>query len=165
MPTTTRLGLPLLAAGQAQKEITHNEALQALDVAVAAGVEEPPRAAPPASPAEGNCFIVSDTPTDGWTGHARQIACYSMGGWRFSTPVEGQLVFVRSSQVFAIYRQSAWDIGTLPGGKLVLDGQQVVGPRLAAISSPSGGTVVDAQCRDALNFVLTALRQHGLIAQ
>ena len=144
--------------------MTHNEALQALDVAVAASVEEPPRATPPASPIEGKCFIVSDTPSGAWVGHARQIACFSMGGWRYSTPVEGQLVFVRSSQVFAIYRQNVWDIGTLPGAKLVLNGQQVVGPRLAAISSPSGGTVVDVQCRDALSLALAALRQHGLIA-
>ena len=164
MPTTTRLGLPLLAAGQAQKEITHNEALQVLDVAVAASVEEPARASPPASPVEGNCYIISDTPSGAWAGHARQIACYSMGGWRYSLPVEGQLVFVRSSQVFAVYRQNVWDVGTLPGSKLVLNGQQVVGPRLAAIPSPSGGTVVDVQSRDALGLVLAALRQHGLIA-
>lgn len=87
-----------------------------------------------------------------------------LAGWRYSAPVEGQLVFVRSSQVFAIYRQTAWDIGTLPGAKLVLDGQQVVGPRLAAIPSPSGGAVVDVQCREALSLALAALRQHGLIA-
>jgi hypothetical protein len=87
-----------------------------------------------------------------------------MGGWRYSLPVEGQLVFVRSSQVFAVYRQNVWDVGTLPGSKLVLNGQQVVGPRLAAIPSPSGGTVVDVQSRDALGLVLAALRQHGLIA-
>ena len=32
--TTSRLGLPTLAAAQAQKEMTHNEALTLLDVAV-----------------------------------------------------------------------------------------------------------------------------------
>ena len=79
-------------------------------------------------------------------------------------PVEGQVAFVRSSQVFAVYRQNAWDVGTVTGAKLVLDGQQVVGPRLSAIPTPSGGMVVDAQCREVLNSVLAALRQHGLIA-
>ncbi len=31
--TTARLGLPLLATGQAQKETTHNEALALIDLA------------------------------------------------------------------------------------------------------------------------------------
>ena len=37
MSGTPRLDLPFLSAGQAQKEFTHNEALQTLDLIVAAG--------------------------------------------------------------------------------------------------------------------------------
>ncbi len=53
MSATHRLALPHILPGQAQKELFHNEALQALDLVVAAAVEEPPRAAPPAAPAPG----------------------------------------------------------------------------------------------------------------
>ena len=42
-------------------------------------------------------------------------------------------------------------------------GQQVVGPRMAAIGAPSGGTVLDSQCRSTIGAVLNVLRQHGLI--
>ena len=35
MPATPRLALPLIAAGQAQKDVTHNEAVLALDRLVA----------------------------------------------------------------------------------------------------------------------------------
>jgi len=34
MPSTPHLALPLLAAAQAQKHVTHNEALAALDALV-----------------------------------------------------------------------------------------------------------------------------------
>jgi hypothetical protein len=40
---------------------------------------------------------------------------------------------------------------------------QVVGSRLAAIPGPSSGATVDAEGRAAINQILAALRQHGLI--
>ena len=39
MAGTPRLALPLLSVGQAQKEFTHNESLQTLDLLVAGTVE------------------------------------------------------------------------------------------------------------------------------
>ena len=50
MNSTDRLSLPLLIAGQAQKELFHNEALQTLDTLVAAAVEDAPANDPPQSP-------------------------------------------------------------------------------------------------------------------
>lgn len=38
-----------------------------------------------------------------------------------------------------------------------------VRPRADAISSPSGGTTVDAEARGAIDQILTTMRQHGLI--
>jgi hypothetical protein len=45
----------------------------------------------------------------------------------------------------------------------VLGGQQVVGGRLAAIPSATGGATIDAQARSTIDQILSALRQHGLI--
>jgi hypothetical protein len=42
MESTDRFSLPLLVAGQAQKELFHNEALLALDTIVAGAVEKRP---------------------------------------------------------------------------------------------------------------------------
>jgi hypothetical protein len=39
----------------------------------------------------------------------------------------------------------------------------VVGASAAAIASPSSGSVVDAEARGAIDAILGALRQHGLI--
>jgi hypothetical protein len=46
---------------------------------------------------------------------------------------------------------------------LLIDGQQVVGARAAAIAAPSGGSTVDAEARVAVEAILAAMRQHGLI--
>jgi hypothetical protein len=45
----------------------------------------------------------------------------------------------------------------------LIAGQQVVGGRLAAIASPSGGTTIDAEARAAVTQILATLRGHGLI--
>jgi hypothetical protein len=158
------LALPLLAAGQVQKELFHNEALQRLDALVAAAVEEPPRAAPPDAPASGSCYIVAASPTGAWLGHAHALAAYSTAGWRFIAPVEGLTVHVRSTGVNATYRNGGWAMGVVNALSVSVGGQQVVGARSAAISGPTGGSSADAQCRDAVEQILTALRQHGLIA-
>jgi len=92
------------------------------------------------------------------------VAGYSGGGWRFISPIEGMSAYVRTSGAWANYRLGAWEIGTLRGSSLVIDGEQVVGGRNAPISSPAGGTVIDSEARTAIDEILSALRDHGLIA-
>ena len=142
----------------------HNEALQQLDVVVAAAVEGPPLATPPASPAAGNCYIVASGATGAWAGHAQQLAAYSAGGWRFVAPLDGMSAYDRGSGATAVFDNGAWVIGTLTGSQLMLDGLKVVGARAAAIAAPAAGTIVDVEARAAIGQMLTMLRQHGLIA-
>ena len=115
MSSTPRLAMPFLSAGQAQKEISHNEALQTLDMLVAAAVEEPPRAVPPASPTVGTCYIVAAAPTGAWAGKQQCVAAYTSGGWRFIDPVEGMAAYVKSDSAWAAYRAGVWEIGSIRG--------------------------------------------------
>lgn len=163
MSSTPRLGLPFLSAGQAQKEIFHNEALQTLDSLVAPAVEELPRSAPPPSPVAGACYIVGPSPTGEWTGKADHLAAFTSAGWRFIPPQDGLTCYVRSASSWALFRTGAWEVGEVRGSSVVLAGQQVVGQRLGAIVTPSGGSVVDSEARGSLGQILAALRQHGLI--
>lgn len=55
---TDRLALALIAPGQAQKEMTHNEALARLDIMVQPVVQAIAPASVPASPTFGQCWIV-----------------------------------------------------------------------------------------------------------
>ncbi|HEX6219046.1 MAG TPA: DUF2793 domain-containing protein [Sphingomicrobium sp.] len=164
MDVTERLGLPLIASGQAQKEITHNEALLLVDVLVGGAVEEPPRNAPPSSPMPGQAWITGASPSGAWASKAYHVAGYSSGGWRLIPPTDGMVLLVKSTGSFATYRGGAWDVGEIRAAAVKVGGQQVVGSQSAAIASPTGGGIVDAEARTALGSILGALRAHGLIA-
>lgn len=164
METTERLGLPLLAPGQAQKELLHNEALQLLEVVTAAAVEEPPRNDPPSAPATGACYLVGSSPSADWLQYPGHLATYTAAGWRFVPPVPGMAALVKSSGLLAAYGSQGWETGAVRAQRLLIDGVQVVGSRGAAIGDPAGGTAVDAEARAAVVQILTALRTHGLIA-
>ena len=58
---------------------------------------------------------------------------------------------------------SGWSGGECPAAALTIGGNQVVGPRLEAVPSPYGGTIIDAEARAAVEAVIVALRTHGLI--
>lgn len=163
MSTTERLGLALLTPGQAQKEFSHNEALQALDVLVAGCVEAMALNDPPAAPAPGQSYIVGSAPTGAWASHADAVAAWTSGGWRFQAPVDGMALRLRGSGVIACFRSGEWELGIVRGQSMMVDGVQVVGSRQAAIAQPAGGTTVDAQARAAIVAVLGTLRAHGLI--
>ena len=110
MPTesTPRLNLPLIAAQQAQKHVTHNEALCALDALVQATVKDRDLASPPATPQEGDCYIVAAGASGDWAGSEDAIAEYRNGGWVFHGPHVGWLVFVQDEAAFLFFDGSAW---------------------------------------------------------
>ena len=164
MPDTDRLKLPLLATAQAQKEMTHNEALTLLDAAVQATVIGVAPAAIPTMPVPGQCWIVGVNAAGGWAGHDGALATWTEGGWRFVAPFEGMAVWSLADNTVARRLASLWTLGKITGRTLDIDGQQVVGARRAAIADPTGGTTIDAEARATLTAALWALRGHGLIA-
>ena len=164
MDTSPRLSLPFLSPGQAQKELYHNESLLILDSLTAAAVEEPPRNDPPDPPVVATCFLVGTSPTGDWIGHAGALATYTAAGWRFVAPFEGMDAWVKSASVPATFTQGGWQVGTLFGSKVMISGTQVIGPQASSIADPAGGTTVDSEARATISSILTALRQHGLIA-
>jgi len=162
--TTARLTLPLLQAGQAQKEMTHNEALARLDLAVQARVETMGFNDPPADPAAGDCWIVGPAPTGAWSGNAGALAGWTADGWRFLTAAEGMSLWVADQAVAARYVAGTWQAGTLAGRQIVIEGVKVIGAQAAAIADPTGGTTIDVEARTTIGAILAALRGHGLIA-
>jgi hypothetical protein len=61
MSETIHLALPYIAASQAQKHVTHNEALRMLDALVMLSVKDRDLSAPPGSPEEGDRYLVNPT--------------------------------------------------------------------------------------------------------
>ena len=165
METTPRLGLPLLIAGQVQKELFHNEALAMIDLLVNGSVEGPPIAAPPAIPSPGTIYRVTSAGANGaFAGHEGSLAGHSAGGWRFVMPVEGMRLTERTSGVELASRGGTWTSGALRANEVAIDGLKVLGSRGPLIAEAAGGTTIDTQARLVIAQILAALRTHGLIA-
>lgn len=161
---TDRLELPLLTAGQAQKELTHNEALTQLSIVAQPVVQAVAPASVPSSPLPGQCWIVGPAPGGAWTGKAGAIACWTQGGWRFLAPFDGMETWSIADGLGVRRIAGAWVVGVAQAVSLHVGGVQVVGQRQSAISAPTGGSTVDAEAREAIASMLGALRTHGLIA-
>lgn len=77
------LSLPLLMPSQAQKHVTHNEALMRLDMLVQLAVLSADQPAPPSQPGLGERHIVGAGASGDWAGHAREIALWDGMIWLF----------------------------------------------------------------------------------
>lgn len=143
--TTPNLGLPLLYAAQAQKEITHNEALLLIDALLARRVES--MAADPSSlwQRPGLCWIVAPGATGAFAAKDNWFACWTEGGWRFLPPREGLRLFNGALGADMFFRAGSWSLA-------------------AAWAAPSGGSTIDAEARSALVVLAAAVRNLGLLA-
>lgn len=110
--STPRLGLPLLEASQAQKHVTHNEALLLIDAAMHLAVISRTFAAPPAA-SEGLRFLVPQGATGAWAGQIGKLALVQGGGWLFLTPRAGWRLWVEDERKFLLFDGAAW-IDPLP---------------------------------------------------
>ncbi|WEK45627.1 MAG: DUF2793 domain-containing protein [Candidatus Andeanibacterium colombiense] len=141
--STPRLALPLLFAGQTQKEYTVNEAIARIDAVLHPAIEGE-AGGPPASPAEGECWLVGDSPSGAWAGHAGELACFSLGTWLFVEPCDGIRVLNRLTGQLRLRRYGGWASAGTP-------------------TAPSGGTTVDVEARTAITGLIAALADSGIL--
>ena len=106
---TTHLLLPYILASQAQKHVTHNEALRLLDAMVQLSVLDRTRTTPPASPVDGDRHIVASGATGLWAGWDLNIAFWVDGVWVRLVPRPGWLAWIAEEAVFAVCNGSSWD--------------------------------------------------------
>ena len=116
MVDTPNLGLPYILAAQSQKHVPHNEAIRALDAIVQLSVLDRSLTAPPATPAEGDRYIVASSPTGAWTGQAEKIAAYQDGAWMFYAPKEGWISWVADENIAVAFDGAAWTALSAGGG-------------------------------------------------
>jgi len=103
MSKTNRLGLPYIIQGQAQKEVTHNQALNLLDVYVNPVAED----------------IVDDLPIAAKTGTIyimdNELAQYADGYWNFYKPIEHMEVMVLEENKKFVFSNNKWSPLDYPG--------------------------------------------------
>jgi len=106
--TSTNLLLPFILAAQAQKHVTHNEALRLLDGLIQLSVLDRNLATPPGSPAEGARYIVATGATGAWSGWAGDIALRSDGAWVRLPARTGWVVWVQDEAKVVVRIGAAW---------------------------------------------------------
>ncbi len=106
MTDTTNLALPCIEGSQAQKHVTHNDALRILDTLVQLAVLDRDLTVPP--PTDGQRWIVKAGAAGAWTGRDNAIAAWQDGAWQFNTPRLGWLAFVTDEGTLAVWNGTSW---------------------------------------------------------
>lgn len=81
--TSPILHLPYLQPAQAQKHVTHNEALRLLDAVTQLTVLSATQTTPPSVAAVGDRYIAAAPATSAWAGQDGRITVYTQTGWEF----------------------------------------------------------------------------------
>lgn len=116
MDRTPYLELPYIMPSQAQKHVTHNEALKILDALVQLTILDRDLTSPPGSPAEGDRYIVGGSATGAWSGHDDDVAAYLDGAWSFFTPIEGWIAWAADEDLPLAFDGAAWGLLTASAG-------------------------------------------------
>ncbi|GMN02278.1 DUF2793 domain-containing protein [Erythrobacter sp. MTPC3] len=141
--TTAHFNLPLLFAGQAQKEFFINQSFAMIDGLTRHAVESA-RNEPPAAADEGECYRVTAPALGGWSGREDNLAIMIGGTWHFIVQSEGMMIFNVAENRFEIFK-SGWLAASAP-------------------NTPSGGATVDTEARTAIQEIVSELREIGLFA-
>jgi len=105
---SANLSMPLLMPSQAQKHVTHNEALLVLDALVQLTVANRDLAVPPSSPVNGDRHIVTPAAAALWGGPAQSIAVLVNGVWMFYAPRPGWQAYVLAEERTVVWKNGAW---------------------------------------------------------
>ncbi len=111
--TSANLAMPFIMPSQAQKHVTHNEALLRLDALVHLAIVAE-RATPPPSPTEGACYLIASPAVGDWSGREARLACRQDGAWVFVQPRTGWRAWFLSDGRFRVFSGSAWQDIPLP---------------------------------------------------
>ncbi len=106
---TTILSLPLILPAQAQKHVTHNEAINQLDLIVQLTVLNRTLTTAPALPAAGDRHIVAAGATGPWAGQSGRIALFAETGWQFTQALPGWRAHVLSEGQTAVFDGLGWE--------------------------------------------------------
>lgn len=105
---TPNLTLPYIAASQAQKHVTHNEALRLLDALAQLRIDSFEAITPPASPADGEIHALGVGPTGVWAGRDGALAIYADNAWAFVMPRDGWRAWGLGTSELRVYTGGVW---------------------------------------------------------
>lgn len=108
MNATHNLELPYIMPSQAQKHVTHNEALQMVDALLQLTLQSAALSAPPAEPADGVRYLVGAAAGGAWAGWEGSIAAFIDGAWTRFQPKPGWRAWIADEERFVVWTGSEW---------------------------------------------------------
>lgn len=105
---TSTLALPLLQPSQAQKHVTHNEALRILDLLTQLRVRAFEAETPPTDPQPGAAYALGNAPTGTWSGQALSLAYWDGNSWLFRAPQTGWRAWGETESELRVWDGSTW---------------------------------------------------------
>ncbi|MDT6940343.1 DUF2793 domain-containing protein [Brucella pseudogrignonensis] len=112
MEKTPNLKLPYIMPSQAQKHVTHNEAIRLLDAIVHLSVKSRVQTGAPVTPISGDRYIVAASATGAWAGKDNMIAFFVDGGWSYITGGKGWLAYVEDESSLLVFNGASWENAT-----------------------------------------------------
>src|SRR5581483_1062712 len=129
---SAKLRIPYIAASQAQKHVTHNEAMTLLDTLVQLSVLDKDLSSPPGSPAEGDCYIVKPAGAGAWTGWDNRVVRFIDGAWRSYLPGSGAgagwMAYVVDEAAIYVFNGATWVAAGVQFGTSFLDFAEIASP-------------------------------------
>lgn len=105
---TAVLSMPYIMPAQAQKHVTHNEALRVLDALVQLSVLDAGLTIPPAAPGIGARYIVAPGGTADWAGRDGEVALWEGTAWGFFIPRAGWRAYDQASGQILVFDGAIW---------------------------------------------------------
>ncbi|MEO0398458.1 MAG: DUF2793 domain-containing protein [Pseudomonadota bacterium] len=118
MPTeqSPRLSLPYIAPQQAQKHVTHNEAIRRLDALTQINVKDRDLATPPGFPSEGDAYIAAAGASGDWAGGDQDLFAFQDGAWVRYQPAQGMAAWAADEGVLVVWTGTFWQTVNAGGG-------------------------------------------------
>ncbi len=114
MSNTTNLSLPYLAAAQAQKHVTLNDALTLIDGLLHLSVISRVVTSPPGAPLDGDRYLLPTGVTGIWTGNAGKIAQFTDNAWLYHVAKVGWSLWVADENISLTFNGTTWGAAGVP---------------------------------------------------
>ncbi|WP_193176004.1 DUF2793 domain-containing protein [Oricola nitratireducens] len=134
--STDNLKLPYIMPAQAQKHVTHNEALRLLDAVVQLSAASRVLFEPPDAPGAGARYLVAAGASGDWAGHDDDVAVFQDGAWVFHVPQPGWRAHVLDEGADVVWDGAAWQ-SPAAGAKLFGVNAVADATNRLAVSSPA----------------------------
>ena len=108
MTNSDNLALPFILSSQAQKHVTHNEALLALDAIVQLSIVSKVESQGPDDAADGARYIVPENPSGNFANQSGKIAAFQDGTYQFYEPKIGWLAYISNDDSYQYYDGAEW---------------------------------------------------------